>query len=103
MLKVEYLIAKIGVDTTENEPFQIKSLGGVHASFQRSFMLLQSERASLARELGLLRALELRQREDALPQVALQSSHDTSPRHITLSEARSRLYQRWFLVLFTSK
>ena len=73
MQKNEYLIAKIGVDTAENEPRKVCCV----VSRSRK----ASVRQTLARETS---------GKEWIPKFC-------RPRYITLSEARSRLYQHRFL------
>ena len=79
MLKNDYLLAKIGVDTAENELFQVVPNGTAWRS--RCDLQATDPRSS---------------RRAAAPcrPPCRSPSPRAPPRHITLSQARSRLYQR---------
>ena len=91
MLKNEYLVAKNGVDTAENEPpegkLPAKVAGGKPQTVPPDRVApRQSPRVSF---------FPTAERAD-MPERVIQA---ILPGHITLSEARSRLYQRRFLQL----
>ena len=96
MLKNAYLVAKIGVDTAENdvEP-PIKSdvswlIGKDFGDRQQQLSEALAEQASAASEDA--RAPSQQAAEPAAQAYAAEDQ----PRHSTLSEARSRLYQHRF-------
>ena len=91
MLKNYYLVVKIGVSTAENEPF--KSGDVLLGDLPRDRALPTVPALQLGSGEG---APAMRMRALLLLCVGALAARSPSPRHITLSGARSRLYRRRF-------